>query len=93
MLRLILIICGLVVLQNGYSQNQNPCVSNSSFTVVVLGSSTAAGSGASTADSAWVNRYRVTITNINPNNSVINLGVGGKTTYNIMPDDYKLGAI
>lgn len=57
-------------------------------TIVVLGSSTAAGAGASTGDSAWVNRYRHGLQQINPSNQVINLGVGGYTTYRIMPDNF-----
>ena len=66
----------------------NPCISNTDFTVVVLGSSTAAGTGPSHPDSTWVNKYRKTLQNINPNNQVINLAVGGYTTYRIMPDSF-----
>jgi lysophospholipase L1-like esterase len=66
----------------------NPCISNTDFTIVVLGSSTAAGTGPSHPDSTWVNKYRKTLQNINPNNQVINLAVGGYTTYRIMPDSF-----
>ena len=48
-----------------------------------------AGAGASQSDSAWVNRYRKAIQQINPNNQVINLGVGGFTSYRIMPDNHQ----
>ena len=68
---------------------QNPCASIQDYTIVVLGSSTAAGAGASQSDSAWVNRYRNAIQQINPNNQVINLGVGGFTSYKIMPSNYQ----
>jgi len=68
---------------------QNPCLSTQDFTIVVLGSSTAAGAGASQSDSAWVNRYRNTIKQINPNNEVINLAVGGFTTYKLMPNSHQ----
>ncbi len=68
---------------------QNPCTSIQDYTIVVLGSSTAAGAGASQSDSAWVNRYRKAIQQINPNNQVINLGVGGFTSYRIMPDNHQ----
>ena len=68
---------------------QNPCASIQDYTIVVLGSSTAAGAGASQSDSAWVNRYRAAIQQINPNNEVINLGVGGFTTYRIMPTNHQ----
>lgn len=59
---------------------------SASCTIVVLGSSTAAGSGASTADSAWVNRYRNEITQNDTRYSVINLARGGYTTYHLLPD-------
>jgi lysophospholipase L1-like esterase len=65
-----------------------PCLSSQSFTIVVLGSSTAAGSGPSHRDSAWVNRYRNHLQSINPANQVINLAVGGTSTYEIMPTHF-----
>ncbi|MCR9171433.1 MAG: GDSL-type esterase/lipase family protein [bacterium] len=67
---------------------QNACVSGQSFKIVVLGSSTSAGAGASVPDSAWVNRYASYLQEINPNNEVVNLGVGGYNTYRIMPTGY-----
>jgi lysophospholipase L1-like esterase len=66
----------------------NPCLHYSKYRIVVLGSSTAAGAGVSTADSAWVNRYRSYLQNINPENEVINLAVGGYNSYRIMPDSF-----
>lgn len=66
----------------------NPCIENTAFKCVVLGSSTAAGSGPSHPDSAWVNKYRNALKQINPQNEVINLAVGGYTTYKIMPDSF-----
>lgn len=66
----------------------NPCASINDYTIVVLGSSTAAGSGASVGDSAWVNRYRNAIKGVNANNQVINLAVGGFTSYRIMPSNF-----
>lgn len=65
--------------------DNSPCVAGQSFRIVVLGSSTAAGTGPSSADSAWVNRYRAYVQAINPSNEVINLAQGGYTTYKIMP--------
>ncbi len=72
---------------NIFSQN-NPCVDAEAYHIVVLGSSTAAGAGASHPDSAWVNRYRTFLKNINPENEVTNLAVGGFTTYRIMPTGF-----
>lgn len=63
------------------------CVKINQFRVLVIGSSTAAGAGASTPDSAWVNRYRAHLQSINPANEVINLAVGGYNTYRLMPSD------
>jgi lysophospholipase L1-like esterase len=57
--------------------------------IVVLGSSTAAGHGPSSADSAWVNRYRTYVKKRNPKMDVVNLAVGGYTTYHILPDGSK----
>lgn len=53
--------------------------------IVVLGSSTAAGTGPSSSDSAWVNRYRNYLTNRNTDFMVTNLAQGGFVTYNILP--------
>lgn len=53
--------------------------------IVVLGSSTAAGTGPSNSDSAWVNRYRNYLTNRNTDFVVTNLAQGGFVTYNILP--------
>lgn len=56
--------------------------------IVVLGSSTAAGFGVSSKDSCWVNLYASYLKKINPDNSVVNLAVGGYNTYHIMPDAF-----
>lgn len=69
-------------------QPHDPCAAIQSLRVVVIGSSTAAGSGASTADSAWVNRYRTHLQSINPANEVINIARGGYTTYQLMPSTF-----
>ena len=57
--------------------------------IVVLGSSTAAGTGANPIDSAWVNRlqahFRKNITAGNPDTLVTNLAAGGYTTYHVLP--------
>ena len=60
----------------------------SSHTLAVLGSSTAAGTGPSTPDSAWVNRYRNYLFGFNTTIKVVNLAVGGYTTYDIMPTGF-----
>lgn len=55
--------------------------------IVVLGSSTAAGAGASHPDSTWVGRYRNHVQDLYEQAQVVNLAVGGYTTYHLMPDD------
>ncbi|HEU4472498.1 MAG TPA: SGNH/GDSL hydrolase family protein [Flavisolibacter sp.] len=59
--------------------------------IVVLGSSTAAGSGASPADSSWVNRLKSSFnrnTNDGVDTTIVNLAIGGYTSYHIMPTDF-----
>jgi lysophospholipase L1-like esterase len=56
-----------------------------SLRIVVLGSSTAAGTGPSSRDSAWVWRYRAHLALIRPASIVHNLAVGGYTTYHVLP--------
>lgn len=68
--------------------NNNPCLTLQDLKIVVLGSSTAAGTGVSHPDSAWVNRYRNYLQSINPNNVVINLAIGGFSSYKIMPSGF-----
>lgn len=63
------------------SNNTDSCV------IVVIGSSTAAGAGASPSDSSWVNRYRANLYRNDTRMQVINLGRGGYTTYHILPTE------
>ena len=57
-------------------------------TVVILGSSTAAGTGPREIANAWVNRYLAYAESLDADNRVINLAKGGYTTYHLMPRDY-----
>lgn len=56
--------------------------------IVVLGSSTAAGTGPKDPKNAWVERYRAYLTKEFKNFQLINLAVGGYTTWNEQPDDF-----
>ncbi len=60
---------------------------NKAVKIVVLGSSTAAGTGPSESRNAWVNRYRRQLQAENGHNQVVNLAVGGYTTYHLLPSD------
>lgn len=83
---LLFIFLSLFIKTSLNAQPYNACVKNTAIHIVVLGSSTAAGSGPSSLDSAWVNRYRKHLQTINSQNLVTNLAIGGTTTYHIMPD-------
>lgn len=60
-----------------------------SIKIVILGSSTAFGTGPSHSDSTWVNRFRAYVQSIWENSDVINLAKGGYVTYNILPDGFE----
>jgi len=57
------------------------------YRIVVLGSSTAAGTGA-TPNHGWVSLYTQYLKSINPAYQVYNLAVGNYTTYDINPTGY-----
>lgn len=56
--------------------------------IVVLGSSTSAGTGANPPDSSYVNRVRKHLTGVDSTYRVLNLAVGGYTTYHVMPTGF-----
>jgi lysophospholipase L1-like esterase len=58
---------------------------HSAVHIVVLGSSTAEGTGPTEKRNAWVNRYRTFLKSENANHRVDNLARGGYTTYHILP--------
>lgn len=57
--------------------------------IVVIGSSTAAGTGAEPPEGAWVNLYRSFLQSQLPGSEVINLGLGGQQTYHLLPTGHK----
>ncbi|MEI9952877.1 MAG: SGNH/GDSL hydrolase family protein [Pseudomonadota bacterium] len=56
--------------------------------IVVLGSSTSAGVGPKDPKNAWVRRYKTRLAEQFPNVALVNLAVGGQTTFHIQPTDY-----
>ena len=87
---------GLVRVRNESVEDQSDwpftiSADRDTFRIVVLGSSTAAGTGTSTPDSAWVNRYAKYLS-YDTRFEVINLGRGGYTTYHILPTGSTTGA-
>lgn len=85
---LLSLMLGITTCSWGQTPVLNPCIQQQAKHIVVIGSSTAAGTGPSQADSAWVNRYRAYLQSINTQNQVTNLAIGGTTTYHIMPTWY-----
>lgn len=55
------------------------------YRIVILGSSTAAGTGPSDGNNAWATKYHRFLTEMDTRYDVINLAVGGYATYNILP--------
>jgi lysophospholipase L1-like esterase len=86
-IRSIISIVLLSFITNG-AHSQDYLWINPPVKIVVLGSSTAAGFGVSSKDSSWVNLYATYLRKLNPDNSVVNLAVGGYNTYHIMPDAF-----
>lgn len=89
----LLIVILLVISNRIFPQAENEqALGDSSLinyrVIVVLGSSTAAGVGPNPSDSAWVNRYRQYLTKVESRYKVMNLAVGGFTTYRVMPGGY-----
>lgn len=56
--------------------------------IVVLGSSTSAGTGPSEPKNAWVPRYRAYLQRRFPAFELANLAVGGFTTFQVQPSDF-----
>jgi lysophospholipase L1-like esterase len=56
--------------------------------IVVLGSSTSAGTGPKDPNNAWVPRYQAYLARQFPGFVLTNLAVGGQTTYHIQPTGY-----
>jgi len=61
-------------------------------TIVILGSSTAVGDGASPIDSSWAKRMTATINKDGPKANVINLAAPGYVTYQAMPTGYHVAS-
>lgn len=61
---------------------------NSAYKIVVLGSSTAYGSGAVPIDSSWANKLKSYILLQNPQAQLTNLALPGFTSYHVMPSNY-----
>lgn len=82
----LLLFCLSVFFANNSTRGQ---VCPQPFKVVVLGSSTSEGVGASTPANAYVALFQNYLeTSVNAGCEIINLAVGGTTTYNIQPNSF-----
>ncbi|MBS1532922.1 MAG: SGNH/GDSL hydrolase family protein [Bacteroidetes bacterium] len=70
-----------------FSEGPNPKPQGPAL-VVILGSSTAAGDGASPRDSAWAYRIQGIVNKNGTKATFVNLAVAGYTTYQAMPNGY-----
>jgi lysophospholipase L1-like esterase len=62
---------------------------NAQHSLVIIGSSTSSGVGASTYDSSYAGRYANYLSTLSGKWSMTNLAVGGFTTYHLMPTGFK----
>lgn len=82
-MRTVILLLSLLV----YSALVRAQICTTPYRIVVLGSSTAEGMGA-TPNHGWVALYTQYLKGINTNYQVYNLAVGGYTTYHINPSGY-----
>ncbi len=62
------------------------------YNVVILGSSTAFGTGASPMDSSWTNKFETYVQQQNAQVTVTNLALGGYNSYHVNPTGFVPGA-
>ena len=63
-------------------------VCSAPYKIVIIGSSTAYGSGATPIDSSWARKFAGYVGRQNSQTSIVNLGQPGFTTYHVMPTGY-----
>jgi lysophospholipase L1-like esterase len=61
---------------------------STTFRVVILGSSTAQGANASPLSESWASLYAAQLASAIPGSQVVNLALGGYSTFNVMPTGY-----
>ena len=88
-MKTILLFFALFIVIQAHAGDSDVVNCNRSWKIVILGSSTAYGTGASTTDSSFVSKYRAYLKRKNPLNNVINYGIPGYRTYhNLRPSGY-----
>jgi lysophospholipase L1-like esterase len=76
-MKTILLFFALFIVIQAHAGDSDVVNCNRSWKIVILGSSTAYGTGASTTDSSFVSKYRAYLKRKNPLNNVINYGIPG----------------
>jgi lysophospholipase L1-like esterase len=61
---------------------------NTPYRIVLLGSSTTFGSGATPLDSSWGRKFATYVGRQNSQSTIVNLGLPGFTSYHLMPTGY-----
>jgi len=88
-MKTILLFFALFIVIQAHAGDSDVVNCNRSWKIVVLGSSSAYGTGASTSDSSYVSKYRAYLKRKNPLNNIINYGIPGYRTYhNLRPTGY-----
>ena len=64
---------------------QYTALCNDPYKIVIVGSSTAYGTGASPIDSSWARKFTRYVTLQNPLSTVVNLATGGYNSYHVLP--------
>ncbi len=88
-MKTIFLFFAIFIVIQAYAGDSDVVNCNKSFRLIILGSSTAYGTGASTTDSSFVVKYRAYIKRKNPLNDILNYGIPGYRTYhNLRPTGY-----
>ena len=88
-MKTILLFFALFIVSQAHAGDSDVVNCNRSWKIVVLGSSTAYGTGASTSDSSYVSKYCAYLKRKNPLNNIINYGIPAYKTYqNLRPTGY-----
>jgi len=88
-MKTIFLFFALFIVLQAHAGDSDVVNCNKAWKIVVLGSSTSYGTGASTTDSSFVSKYRAYLKRKNPLSNIINYGIPGYKTYqNLRPTGY-----
>jgi lysophospholipase L1-like esterase len=88
-MKTILLFLTIFISLNVHAGDSDVVNCNKPWKIIILGSSTAYGTGASSTDSSFVSKFRAYLKRKNPLNNIINYGIPGYRTYhNLRPTGY-----